>query len=233
MKLYAIFGIAAATAIGASAAPQANDNSIGVSAAPQANDNYDPYNPVPPKANPGCRTVAVTEKSIIYVEKNVQVCQDVKEVECGSCIQELGLRDASYVKGFNQCQIKYHDYEEEFARSTEVILEETICNDVTQQVCDSHWVIEENGDKVWEEDPSTCKTFEVTKCEQVPKPKTSVDYVAATISKPSEICCEVVRDECEIKHSKEPQQQEITRYKEVCDVPDDVVVNRSAVAFGQ
>jgi len=60
-----------------------------------------------------------------------------------------------------------------------------------------------------------------------------VDYVTATISKPSEICCEVVRDECEIKHSKEPQQQEITKYKEVCDVSDDVVVNRSAVAFGQ
>jgi len=88
-------------------------------------------------------------------------------VECGACIQELGLRDASYVKAFNQCQVKYHDYEEKFARSTEVILEETVCNDVTQQVCDSHWVVEDNGDKVWEEDPSTCKTFEVTKCRQV------------------------------------------------------------------
>ena len=88
-------------------------------------------------------------------------------IECGTCIQELGVRDAAYVKGFNQCEIKYKDYEEKFARSTEVILEETVCNDVTQQVCDSHWVIDVNGDKVWEEDPSTCKTFEVTKCEQV------------------------------------------------------------------
>merc|ERR1719295_1077267 len=93
--------------------------------------------------------------------------------------------------------------------------------------------IEANGDKVWEEDPSTCKSFEVTKCQQVPKPKTSVDYVAATISKPSKICCEVIRDRCEIKHSKEPQQQEITKYREVCDVPDDVIINRSSVEFGQ
>ena len=92
--------------------------------------------------------------------------------ECGSCIQELGLRDASHVKGFNQCQVSYHDYEQQFARSTEVILEETVCNDVTQQVCDSHWVIEANGDKVWEEDPSTCKSFEVTKCQQVQLPHT-------------------------------------------------------------
>jgi len=82
---------------------------------------------------------------------------------------EIGVRDASgaNVKGINQCQIKYHNYGVELARSTEWTLEETVCKDVTQQVCDSHWVIEDNGDKVWEEDPTTCKTFEVTKCEQV------------------------------------------------------------------
>jgi len=66
MKLFTILGFAAATA-------------VGVNGAPQVGDTYDPYNPVPPRANPGCRTVAVTEKSIIYVEKNTQVCQDVKE----------------------------------------------------------------------------------------------------------------------------------------------------------
>jgi len=220
MKLFAILGFVAAATMGANGAPQYGED-------------FDPYNPVPPKASPGCRTVAVSEKSIIYVEKNVQVCQDVKETECGTCLQELGIRDPSKVKGFNQCEVKYKDYEVELERSTEVILEETVCNDVDQEVCDSHWVVEENGDKVWEEDPSTCKTFQVTKCEQVPKPQTSVDYVTATVSKPSEICCEVIRDECEIKHSKEPQQQEVHKYKEVCDVSDDAVVNRSAVGFGQ
>jgi len=234
MKLFTIFGLVTVTAVVANAAPQSGDATVqGANASPASGDNYDPYNPVPPRASPGCRTVPVSEKSIIYVEKSVQVCQDVKEIECGTCIQELGIRDASNVKGFNQCQIKYNDYDVELARSTEVILEETVCNDVTQQVCDSHWVIDEKGDKVWEEDPSTCKSFEVTKCEQVPRPHTSVDYVAATVSKPFEICCEVVRDECEIKHSKEPQQQEVHKYKEVCDVPDDVIVNRSAVTFGQ
>jgi len=226
MKLFAIFGIAAATTVGSNAAPQAADSALTIIP-------FDPYNPVPPRASPGCRTVPVTEKSIIYVERSIQVCEDVKEYECGTCIQELGLRQASSVKGFNQCQVKYHDYQQEFARSTEVILEETVCNDVTQRVCDSHWVIEANGDKVWEEDPLTCKSFQVTQCKKVPKPKTSIDYVAATISKPSEICCEVVRDHCTIKHSKEPQQQEITRFKEVCDVPADVVVQRSSVEFGQ
>merc|ERR1712029_279721 len=206
---------------------------LGVNGAPQYGDNYDPYNPVPPKAHPGCRTVLVTEKSIIHIEKNTQVCKDVKEIECGTCMEELGFRDASNVKAFNHCEIKNNNYHVELERSTEVILEETVCHDVPQQVCDSHWVIEENADKVWEQDPTACQTFQVTKCEQVKKPQTSIDYVTATVSKPSEICCEVVRDECEIKHTKEPQQQEVHKYKEVCDVSGNAVVNRSAVGFGQ
>jgi len=232
MKLFNIFGFVAASAMGVNAAPQSGANQLG---APQSQDVFDPYNPVAPKASPGCRTVPVSEKSIIYVEKSIQVCQDVKEIECGSCMEAIGVKDAygATVKGINQCQIKYNDYDVELSRSTEWTLEETVCNDVTQQVCDSHWVLEENGDKVWEEDPTTCKTFEVTKCEQVPRPKTSVSYVAATVSKPSEICCEVVRDKCEIKHTKEPQQQEVHRFKEVCDVSSDVIVNRSSVSFGQ
>jgi len=141
-------------------------------------------------------------------------------IECGACLQELGLRDQSNVKAFNQCKINYNVAAVQLGRSTEVILEETVCHDVEQEVCDNHWVIDEKGDKVWQEDPSTCKTFEVTKCEQVPVPKTSRDFFTAMVSKPFEICCKVVRDECEIKHSKEPHQQELIRYEEVCDVPE-------------
>ena len=66
MKFFTALGLVAASALGANAAPQAGDS-------------YDPYNPTPPRPSPGCRTVAVSEKSIIYVEKNIQVCQDIKE----------------------------------------------------------------------------------------------------------------------------------------------------------
>ena len=66
MKLFTIFGFVAAATVGANGAPQFEED-------------FDPYNPVPPKASPGCRTVAVSEKSIIYVEKNIQVCQDYTE----------------------------------------------------------------------------------------------------------------------------------------------------------
>jgi len=75
MKLF-IFGFAAASAMAVNAAPQSGANQLG---AEQSENVFDPYNPVAPKANPGCRTVPVSEKSIIYVEKSIQVCQDVKE----------------------------------------------------------------------------------------------------------------------------------------------------------
>jgi len=80
MKLFTIFGLVTVTAVVANAAPQSGDATVlGANASPASGDNYDPYNPVPPRASPGCRTVPVSEKSIIYVEKSVQVCQDVKE----------------------------------------------------------------------------------------------------------------------------------------------------------
>ena len=65
--------------------------------------------------------------------------------------------------------------------------------------------------------------------EQVPKHETKIEQIAVEISQPNDICCEVVRDSCEIQHSREPQQQEVHKYKEVCDVPDDAIVNRSEV----
>jgi len=76
MKLLNIFGFVAASAMGVNAAPQSGANQL---RAPQSQDVFDPYNPVAPKASPGCRTVPVSEKSIIYVEKSIQVCQDVIE----------------------------------------------------------------------------------------------------------------------------------------------------------
>jgi len=186
-----------------------------------AGNGYNPYNPAPPVVNPGCRTVALTEKSIIYVKKTVQVCQDVKTIECGTCLEELGAKNSTKVKGISQCEVKYKYLAVDFPRHTETVLEDTVCHNIPQQVCNSHWVVDAKGDKVWEQDPSTCQTFEVTQCTKVPKPKTSVDYVTSNVSRPSAICCQVVRDVCTIKHTNEPQQQEVTRYKEVCDVTYD------------
>ena len=70
---------------------------------------------------------------------------------------------------------------------------------------------------------------------QIVKPERSTDFQAVTVSKPYEICCEVVYDECEIKHSKEPQQQTLTRYEEVCDVSDVILKSdqRESVEFVQ
>jgi len=233
MKLFAIFGFVAASNLGANGARLADltlrtngAQEEGLTIVPPppgtgAGNGYNPYNPAPPVVNPGCRTVALTEKSIIYVKKTVQVCQDVKTIECGTCLEELGAKNSTKVKGISQCEVKYKYLAVDFPRHTETVLEDTVCHNIPQQVCNSHWVVDAKGDKVWEQDPSTCQTFEVTQCTKVPKPKTSVDYVTSNVSRPSAICCQVVRDVCTIKHTNEPQQQEVTRYKEVCDVTYD------------
>ena len=82
-------------------------------------------------------------------------------------MQEIGRGDKSKIKGYNQCKFSYKNVPVKLERSTTINREVTECNDIPQRVCQSHWVVDNRGDKVWEEDPTTCKTFEVTKCQQV------------------------------------------------------------------
>ena len=88
-------------------------------------------------------------------------------IECGTCLEELGAKNSSKVKGISQCEVKYKYLAVDFPRHTETVLEDTVCHNIPQQVCNSHWVVDAKGDKVWKQDPSTCQTFEVTKCTKV------------------------------------------------------------------
>ena len=87
-------------------------------------------------------------------------------------MEELGARNSSKVKGISKCEVNYKYHEVNFGRHTETVLEDTVCHNVPQQVCNSHWVVDAKGDKVWEQDPSTCQTFEVTQCTKVWEKKT-------------------------------------------------------------
>jgi len=211
MKFFIVFGLIASTSLGASVER--------TTFVPHYGDNYDPYNPVAPEARPGCRTVAVTDKSVIYVESEKLVCNDVQATECGTCVEEIGADFAAgKIKGFNQCKFQYKSVDVKLDRSITVFKETTECHDIPQPVCQSHWKVDSKGDKVWVPDPTTCKTFEVTKCSKIKTKGKSGDFHSVTVQKPYEICCEVVREHCIKQHSKEPQQQTLTRYEEICDV---------------
>jgi len=178
----------------------------------------------PPEPRPGCNFFPETSKVVVWDEVEREVCQDALQYGCWACIADLieigntGLP----VKGYQNCTIKYKEEPLKLSRGTTVTSTETVCEYVDETHCEFRWVLEDNGDKTWKEDPDTCKTLQVTKCEEAPKVKASEDYVDLIVQTPEGICCDIVRDDCHRVHERIPRQQEVTTWKEVCPSPDTV-----------
>jgi len=180
----------------------------------------------PPTPRTGCNLFPETSKVVVWDEVDRQVCEDSVETGCGSCITDLyqigfeGLQ----IKSFQNCNITYKAEPLKLSRGTTTIQTETVCEYVDETHCEFRWVLEDNGDKTWKEDPDTCKTLQVTKCEKVPKTRVSATDIDLTIQKPEGICCDVVRDDCHTIHERVPRQQEVTTWKEVCPLPPNTPV---------
>ena len=176
----------------------------------------------PPEPRPGCNFYPETSKVVVWDEVEREVCEDSVEYGCGSCITDLyKIGNAGLpVKGYQSCKINHKEEPLKLSRGTTVTSTETVCGYVDETHCEYRWVLEDNGDKTWKEDPDTCHTLQVTKCEKVPKVDVSEDYIDLIVKKPEEICCEVVRDDCHRIHERTPRQQEVTIWKEVCPAPD-------------
>jgi len=176
----------------------------------------------PPIPRPGCKFFPETSKVVAWDEVEEQVCVDSVETGCGSCITDLyqigfeGLQ----IKGFQNCSITYHAETLELSRVSSTTQTETVCRNIDEKNCQFRWVKEDNGDKTWKEDPNTCTTLQVTKCEEVPKTTVSATDIDLTVQIPDGICCDVVRDDCHTIHQRVPRQQEVTTWKEVCPLPD-------------
>jgi len=175
----------------------------------------------PPTPRTGCNFFPETSKVVVWDEVERQVCEDSIETGCGSCINDLyqiGFEGLP-IKGYQNCNITYKAEPLKLSRGSTTTQTETICRDIDEKNCEYRWVLEDNGDKTWKEDPNTCTTLQVTKCEEVPKTRVSKDYVDLTVQKPEGICCDVVRDDCHTIHERVPRQQEVTTWKEVCPLP--------------
>jgi len=182
------------------------------------------YGPPAPRA--GCNFFPETSKVVVWDEVERQVCEDSVETGCGSCISDLYQigYEGLPVKSYQNCKITYKAEPLKLSRGTTTTQTETVCRNIDENHCEYRWVLEDNGDKTWKEDPNTCSTLQVTKCEEVPKTRVSEDYVDLTVQKPEGICCEVVRDDCHTIHERVPRQQEVTTWREVCPVAENTPV---------
>jgi len=211
-----------------------------------------PSNPQPQINLPeGCSLKWKDFNSVVYVETEEEVCTPYTDRVCVDKYKRVctPYEDTVYVTKYKEeCEVKYNEVCNDKFRDIVVPYTEDDCTEVQTKVCESHWVILDNGDKVWEEDPKTCKNAPVTKCVPVQKTKTrsekyrdcnqvpyddciDVPYQEATkVTKETceqvryDDCKDVTKNNCVDVHKKVPQTQTERRQVRQCDGLEDVII---------
>jgi len=192
----------------------------------------------------GCRIEYQNIHTIVEVETENVVCTpytdrvcDTKYRQACSPYEDTECRTV-YKK---ECKTKHKEVCNNLVRDVPEDYVEDECKDEPTRVCDSTWVVKANGDKVWEEDPTTCRQIPETKCRQVKKTRTRKEPYTACNKVPYEECkdvpdqecrkvtkkkCErqayqdcrnVQKQNCENVHKKSPQNQTERKAVRVCD----------------
>jgi len=192
----------------------------------------------------GCRIEYQNIHTIIDVETEEIVCTPYTDRVCDTKYQQAcnPYEDTECRTVYKKvCEDKHEDVCHDLVRAVPEDYVEDECKDELTKVCDSTWVVKANGDKVWEEDPKTCRQIPETKCRQVKKTRTREEpYTVCKVvvsqeckNVPDQECHKVTREKCERQayqdcrnvqkqncetvHKKSPQNQTERRAVRVCD----------------
>ena len=83
-------------------------------------------------------------------------CDPYQDTECKTVPQQ-------------KCETKYEEVCSNLWRDVPETYTEDECNTYNVNTCQKHWKTYPNGDKKWEDDPSTCQELPETKCRPVEK----------------------------------------------------------------
>jgi len=217
----------------------------------------------PPFRNPGpeddlpegCRYENKLVQTIVEVETERKVCNPYKDRICDTKYRQACnpyqkeecrtvYKQECNTRYRYQCETKYRTELEEY--------EEDECKKTYKRVCEATWVVDNYGDKVWQDDPNNCKQLpeddckpvkktrtknvEYQDCRDVPKmdckdvPKRECAYVTKTKCERQayEDCYDVTKQNCETVHSKVPQTLNGQKRIRVCDHDNGQVYNNNA-----
>jgi len=222
----------------AATSPQTSSNPVGLNAPARAPGNKQQNLP------DGCRIEYQNVQTIVEVESENIVCTPYTDRVCEAKYRQAcnPYEDTECRTVYKKaCEVKYKDVCNNLVREVPEDYVEDECKDELTRVCDSTWVIKANGDKVWEEDPTTCRQIPETKCRKVKKTRSRVEPYTTCESVEYEECedvpeqechkvtkekCErqayqdcrnVQKQNCETIHKKSPQNQTERRAVRICD----------------
>jgi len=155
----------------------------------------------------GCRLEWQTVHSIEEIEEEREQCTPYTEEQCDRV---------------QNCQTYYDDVCENLVREVPETYTEDECRDEYVRSCQKHWKTYPNGDKKWEDDPSTCSELPQTQCRPVektryvPEPYTTCKQVPREECNWEQNCYPVQKEKCESIHTKTPQSKSTQQQVRVC-----------------
>ena len=127
------------------------------------------------KCVPKLRNVCEEQLQKICEPHQEQVCDYVNEQKCDTLYRD-------------KCYEAYKDVPEEY--------QEEECADKVVKVCEKHWEVISETEKIWTDDPVTCKDLKETECHQVTKHRTKKEPYQKCDKEPYQNCYNVPRQVC-------------------------------------
>jgi len=191
----------------------------------------------------GCRIEFQTVHSIEEIEKEEEVCTPYTDTVCNTvykkeCTPYQDKECKTVPK--QKCETKYEEVCQNLWRDVPETYVEDECETYNVNSCQKHWKTYPNGDKKWEDDPSTCQELPETKCKPVEKTRNKPEQYTDCKQVPREVCyteqveecypvtkencvdvpkeeCELVtKNKCEVVHTKTPQSKATQKAIRVC-----------------
>jgi hypothetical protein len=128
-----------------------------------------------------------------------RLCEKYEEPECSTIYKKKC--DTLYR---DNCYEAYKDAQEEYSEE----YSEEECKDKYVKVCEKHWESAGDNEKIWADDPETCKDLKKTECYPVQKFRTKYRTVKQPYRKcdqepytdckevPSRLCKPVIKERC-------------------------------------
>lgn len=168
-----------------------------------------------PSAGPGCRIEYETKYDIVEEESTRQECRQWKENKCTTrqrpkctpwtdrvCDTKYRQKCRNWTDKQcsdtwrNECSTEYKQECNDHTRPIQVPYEEDECIERDEKRCEKHWEERSKGNKVWVENPASCKYYKATDCQPVTKYRTENEKYTKCAQVPYQKCDRVKDTNC-------------------------------------
>jgi len=152
----------------------------------------------------------------IYINKIVE--EEKIETECvPGPIKEECRKLPVQQFGTGKCHVAYKEECHSVPDTREVPGETEKCTEIWVKKCDHKWEVDAKGDKIWVEDPTSCKDLADTECHKVKTTRTVTTTKTVCNNVKDRLCCDVQEPECTKVHKRVSVPKKVPKVIKKCE----------------